>query len=239
MSLLDKVVKGAAAAPIGIAGAALWMVGNGVYGIGKVTGNEQITNAGEACTETGAGAITQSTTLVSDVVGLSDNNQRNQALAAFTTLDVQGGGYLEREEVIEFAKDHPELYFGLEGILGTESELLQKATDRLLSIYSDGRSQLDWERFHKMWTNVVADDQGTVNFYHELILVDFDKEGKGSLSPSQLHLLLDRMYFSESSPFAGDHRVPDRTSFIANINKGRNPEGMIPYNVMKKVFVGV
>eukprot|EP01060_Flectonema_neradi_P035581 TRINITY_DN658_c0_g1_i1.p1 TRINITY_DN658_c0_g1~~TRINITY_DN658_c0_g1_i1.p1 ORF type:complete len:240 (+),score=38.50 TRINITY_DN658_c0_g1_i1:55-774(+) len=238
MALLDKVVKGAAAGPIGVAGAALWVVGNGVYGIGRITGYEKLTDAGEKFTETGSDAICQSTVLVADVVGLSDNQQRDNALAAFTTLDSEGGGYLEHENLIEFAKDHPELSLGLEGIIGNEEEIFSKVADHLLRGYSNGRDQLDWDRFHKMWIDVVADDTGSINFYHELILANFDTELKGSLTSAQLHTLLDKMYFSENSPFAGDNRVPDRPAFIAKIEQNRNEEGNIPYTVMKKVFVG-
>eukprot|EP01059_Diplonema_ambulator_P027085 TRINITY_DN4474_c0_g1_i1.p1 TRINITY_DN4474_c0_g1~~TRINITY_DN4474_c0_g1_i1.p1 ORF type:complete len:250 (+),score=73.45 TRINITY_DN4474_c0_g1_i1:637-1386(+) len=214
--MLDKVAKATAAAPVGVLGATMWLVGAGVSGVGKISGSKHVASVGGSLCSAGASAVGTSQTLAQEAIGISDNEERNKVLQLFNKYS-DGKSYLDSRDVQCMVQDMPELYFGLEGIIGTLAEIQETATKLLLKEYGQAGATINWDGFWDMWKKVLDSSQGRMDFYHSQIFTRFDTEGRGSLSMAQVSLLLDTLYFNKSSAFAGDSRIPDKSIIMASL----------------------
>ena len=214
---MDRIVKGATVAPVGVVGAAMWMIGSGVSFLGKSVGATSVADAGGSLSGVGTSAMSASKELLDEVVAPGYVSERNRAVAAFEK-HANGAGYLDERALEGLASDMPELSIGLEGIVGTHADVLCKTAELILNRYAVERSTcLNWEEFFTFWKEVVTDHEGRLSFYHHIIFRHYDTDRTGSLTRDQTSLLLDELYYSPTSAFSGDHRIPQKDILLGSL----------------------
>ncbi|KAJ9464267.1 hypothetical protein DIPPA_07347 [Diplonema papillatum] len=191
-------------------------------------------------TTAGNSALSSSQSMLEDILGLSDAKSLNGALTMFSEHS-QGGNRLTRDELSGLLDKMPELYFGLEGMLGTRRQVVALTADLVIMLYGQPEHDcIEWDGFHRMWREVYDNSTGRLTFFHRIIVHKYDADRQQALSARQVEALIDDLYYSTNSVFAGDKRVPERSMMMSALWKqlADGPDSRVTAEDLKPILCG-
>ena len=217
---MDRMLKGTTAAPVGAVGAALWVLGSGLSTLGNVTGMGSLKDTGDSMYEAGGSAMEVSRDMAEEAILNNHVRDRNKALAVFGEHS-RGTGFLSETALKEMVAEMPELYIGLEGILGSLDTVHSETAALIRSDYADpkGNGHLEWDGFYRFWREVIVGHEARMHFYHKVIFKHYDTDKKDALTEPQVSRLLGDLYYNEHSAFSGDYRLPPKELLMSSIRE--------------------
>jgi len=169
-------------------------------------------------------------------------NQSSEAAAAeFKKYDSDNSGELSCDQLQALIEQHEELWSMLQVNTDLDASFCKAVVQEVMTHKADhnGNGKLSQKEFADIYSAVIANPKGQLEFFHEVLFAAYDSSGDGKMTVQDLDHFLE-LFYEKGSIFAGDKRLPpkDELQQRALDELDRNHDGKLTLSELKPLLVG-